>query len=53
MIKYILLHSSFAMLTVLTNVVVIDMIFMSITIIIVIKLLVFAKHLCFEKERGE
>ena len=57
MIKLIVLHSSFAVIVIHTSSIIIDMIFMFITFIIVLKLLLFARHFCFdfvrENERGE
>jgi hypothetical protein len=49
MIKLIVAHSILATITVLTNSVVIDMIFMSVTFVIVVKLLMTFRHLCLEK----
>jgi hypothetical protein len=49
MIKLIVIHSITGMITVLTNSIVIDIIFIAITFIIVMKLLIIFRHFCFDK----
>ena len=51
----IILHSLLAIITILTNTIIFDMIFMSFTFIVIVKLLCLARYFLFDfvREKGE
>lgn len=56
-IALIIIHSLSAIITILTNSIIIDMAFMLLTLVLVVKLLKLVKHFCFdavkENDKGE
>ena len=47
-IALIIIHSLLAILTIITNTIIIDMLFMAFTFILLVKLLSLAKHFCLD-----